>query len=197
MRRSWPDSTEREHRNSPAEGQSIGTVDSGAPFMQPHGRLAQSLRERRSAQKNPTGTQCGAKEQSTEDRKEHEDRSEIGFLSRPALPKEWAPRNTPKDAKWDDRCGLGGPCHIARPDLDAGRAPARSMSKKRATAIFDQFTGPSELVPHLFVSFVAFCVISSFLPSVRARFKSRAQKSSLNCAIFDVSTAKITKSHYP
>src|SRR5271157_6222481 len=69
----------------------------------------------------------------------------------PALPKEWGPRNTRKDAKGDERCGLGGSCHIARPDIGRGSdALLRGMSKKRATAIFDQrqyLTCPSELVP--------------------------------------------------
>ena len=54
--------------------------------------------------------------------------------------KEWGPRNTRKDAKWDDGCGLGGPCHIARPDIGQGTrscAIRRGMSKNRATAIFD------------------------------------------------------------
>jgi hypothetical protein len=43
-----------------------------------------------------------------------------------------------KDAKGEERCGLGGPCHIAQPDIGRGRdALRRGMSKKRATAIFD------------------------------------------------------------
>jgi hypothetical protein len=46
---------------------------------------------------------------------------ELGFSHDPALPKEWGPRNTRKDAKGDERCGLGGPCHIARPDIERGR----------------------------------------------------------------------------
>src|SRR5260370_22336157 len=37
------------------------------------------------------------------------------------LPKKWGARNTRKDAKGDERCGLGGPCHIARPDIGCGR----------------------------------------------------------------------------
>ena len=36
---------------------------------------------------------------------------------RPALPKEWGLRNARKDAKGVERCGLGGPSHIARPDI--------------------------------------------------------------------------------
>src|SRR5271165_888839 len=40
---------------------------------------------------------------------------------RPALPKERGPRNTRKDAKGDERYGLGGPCHIARPAIGRGR----------------------------------------------------------------------------
>src|SRR5428012_10306 len=56
-----------------------------------------------------------------------------------ALPwrQEWSSRNTPKDAKGDERCGLGGPCHIARPDIKRGTrscAIRRGLSKKRATA---------------------------------------------------------------
>ena len=35
--------------------------------------------------------------------------------------KEWGPRNTRKDAKGNERCGLGGPCHVARPDIGRGR----------------------------------------------------------------------------
>ena len=57
-----------------------------------------------------------------------------------ALPKEWGPQNTRKDAKGDEGCGLGGPCRIARPDIGRGTrscAIRRGMSKKRATAIFD------------------------------------------------------------
>jgi hypothetical protein len=42
---------------------------------------------------------------------------ELGFCHDPALPKEWGPRNTRKDAKWDERCGPGGLCHVARPDI--------------------------------------------------------------------------------
>src|SRR5271165_5977779 len=66
---------------------------------------------------------------------------ELGFCHDPALPKEWGPRNTRKDAKGDERCGLGGPCHIARPDIGRGRDallrdPAWHV-QKRATAIFD------------------------------------------------------------
>ena len=43
----------------------------------------------------------------------------------PALPKEWGPRNTRKDAKGDERCALGGPCHIARPDIETRDALLR------------------------------------------------------------------------
>ena len=50
---------------------------------------------------------------------------ELGFCHDPALPKEWGPRNTRKDAKGDERCGLGGPCHIARPDIGRGRDALR------------------------------------------------------------------------
>jgi hypothetical protein len=46
---------------------------------------------------------------------------ELGFCHDPALPKEWARETRQKDAKCDDRCGLGGPCHIARPDIGRGR----------------------------------------------------------------------------
>ena len=60
---------------------------------------------------------------------------------RPALPKEWGARETTlKDAKGDERCSPGGPCHIARPDIERGThscAIPLGMSKKRATAIFD------------------------------------------------------------
>src|ERR1700674_2628447 len=34
---------------------------------------------------------------------------------------ERGPRNTRKDTKGDERCGLRGPCHIARPDIGRGR----------------------------------------------------------------------------
>ena len=37
------------------------------------------------------------------------------------LAKEWGPRNTRKDAKGDERCGLAGPGHIARPDIGQKR----------------------------------------------------------------------------
>src|SRR5208282_6868364 len=54
-------------------------------------------------------------------------------VTTPALPKEWGPRNTRKDAKGDKRYGLGDPYHIARPDIGRGtrsRAIRRGMSKK-------------------------------------------------------------------
>jgi hypothetical protein len=37
----------------------------------------------------------------------------------------WGSRNTRKDAKGDERCGLGGPCHIARPDIETRDALLR------------------------------------------------------------------------
>ena len=54
-------------------------------------------------------------------RKGHEDRPGTEFLSRPRFAWEWGPRNTRKDAKGDERCGLGGACHVARPDIGRGR----------------------------------------------------------------------------
>src|SRR5271165_2734541 len=63
---------------------------------------------------------------------------ELGFCHDPALPKERGPRSTRKDAKGDERCGLGGPCHIARPDLGTRScAIRRGLSRKRATPILD------------------------------------------------------------
>jgi len=35
--------------------------------------------------------------------------------------RKWGPRNTRKDAKGDESRELGGPCHIARPDIRRGR----------------------------------------------------------------------------
>jgi hypothetical protein len=50
-------------------------------------------------------------------------------------PRKWGPR---KGAKGDERSALGGPCHIARRDIERGRdAIRRGMSKRRATAIFN------------------------------------------------------------
>jgi hypothetical protein len=86
-----------------------------------------------------------------------------------SLPKEWGPRNTRKDAKGDERCRLGGPCHIARPDIGQGTrscAIRRGISKKRATAIFD--LSPRVGPPSLCVLLCKF----SLLSSVRARFRS-------------------------
>jgi hypothetical protein len=37
----------------------------------------------------------------------------------------WGSRNTRKDAKGDERCVLGGPCHIARPDIETRDALLR------------------------------------------------------------------------
>src|SRR5271166_6965060 len=74
-----------------------------------------------------------------------------------------------KHAKWDDRCGLGGPCRIARPDIGRGRdALRRGMSKKNVQRQY--LTGLSESVPHLFVLRGLLCKFC-LLPSVRARFK--------------------------
>jgi hypothetical protein len=42
-------------------------------------------------------------------------------VTTPLCLRNGGPRNTRKDAKWDERCGLGGPCHIARPDIGRGR----------------------------------------------------------------------------
>src|SRR5428012_9758 len=61
----------------------------------------------------------------------------LGVCHDLAWPKEGGPRNTRKDAKGDERCGLGGPCHIARPDIKRGTrscAIRRGLSKKRAPA---------------------------------------------------------------
>jgi hypothetical protein len=94
---------------------------------------------------------------------------ELGSCHDPALPKEWGPRNTRKDAKGDERCRLGGPCHIARPDIGQGTrscAIRRGISKKRATAIFD--LSPRVGPPSLCVLLCKF----SLLSSVRARFRS-------------------------
>ena len=65
------------------------------------------------------------------------------------LPKKWGPRNTRKDAKGDERCGLGGPCHIARPDLGPGRAPARSGVACPKNVQRQYLTCASELVTDL------------------------------------------------
>src|SRR5271165_6400790 len=73
---------------------------------------------------------------------------ELGFCHDPALPKEWGPRNTRKDAKGDEKCGLGGPCHIVRPTLDKGRAPARSGVACPKNVQRQYLTCPSELVLH-------------------------------------------------
>jgi len=147
--------------------------------MQPHGRLAQSLRERRSAQKPPrTGNTKKHFEQKITTRRSHNHKGRgfgkpedwSGVLARsaksigakrpalllenrrPPVPqcrveraehrrpqrtrrpiRNWVSVTTPlclrngpretrqKDAKWDERCGLGGPCHIARPDIGRGR----------------------------------------------------------------------------
>src|SRR5271157_4943102 len=76
---------------------------------------------------------------------------ELGSCHDPALPEEWGPRNTQKDAKGDERCGLGGHVTSRDPTLDAvgtrSCAIRRGMSKKRATAIFDRSlrVGPPSL----------------------------------------------------
>src|SRR5271166_5193033 len=74
-------------------------------------------------------------------RKGHEDRPGTEFLSRPRFAWEWGPRNTRKDAKGDERCGLGAHVTSRDPTLDAvgtrSCAIRRGMSKKRATPIFD------------------------------------------------------------
>src|SRR5271165_1586673 len=49
---------------------------------------------------------------------------------RPALPKERGPRNTRKDAKGDERCGLGGPCHMARPDIGRGSGRVTAIAHR-------------------------------------------------------------------
>ena len=61
-------------------------------------------------------------------------------VTTPLCLRNGGPRNTRKDAKGDERCRPGGPCHIARPDIERGRdscAIRRGMSKKCAMAIFD------------------------------------------------------------
>ena len=74
---------------------------------------------------------------------------ELGFCHGPALPKEWGPRNTRKDAKEDEMCGLGGPYHIARPDIGRGRdALLRDPAWHVQKNVQRQYlTCPSELVP--------------------------------------------------
>jgi len=48
------------------------------------------------------------------------------------------PTKHAKRREREERCGLRGPCHIARADIGRGSdALLRGMSKKRATAIFD------------------------------------------------------------
>ena len=70
--------------------------------------------------------------------------------------RNWVPVTTPlclrnrgpaKQAKGDERCGLGGPCHIARPDIGRGRDallrdPAWHVQKNSeiGTADFADFT---------------------------------------------------------
>src|SRR5271165_6388119 len=77
------------------------------------------------------------------------------------------PRNTRKDAKGDERCGLGGPSHIARPGLRRGRdaLPARSGVACPKTVQRQYLTCPSELVLHLFASFgPCVYIVFDFLP---------------------------------
>src|SRR5271165_5449185 len=93
---------------------------------------------------------------------------ELGFCHDPALPKEWGPRNTRKDAKGDEKCGLGGPCHIVRPTLDKGRAPARSGVACPKNVQRQYLTCPSELVPPSLSVLRGFLCIFFLLPSVRA-----------------------------
>jgi len=88
----------------------------------------------------PSGGRANAQEATKTDQ-------ELGFSHDPALPKEWGPRNTRKDAKGDERCGPGGPCHIARPDLERGRdTPARSGVACPKNVPRQYLTCPSELV---------------------------------------------------
>src|SRR5208282_3348559 len=91
---------------------------------------------------------------------------ELGFCHDPALPKEWAPRNTP-----NGMTGVGWEAYVTSrdPTLEAvgtrSCAIRRGMSKKRATAIFDR---------SLRVGPLSLCVLRgllckfSLLPSVRA-----------------------------
>src|SRR5271166_6371592 len=68
------------------------------------------------------------------------------------------PAKHAKRRERDERCGLGGHVTSRDPTLDAGRAPARSGVACPKNVQRQYLTGPSELVPRLFVSFVAFCV---------------------------------------
>jgi hypothetical protein len=63
--------------------------------------------------------------------------------------KEWSPRNTRKDAKGDERFGLGGPCHVARPDIGRGRdALLRDPAWHGPRNVQRQYLNrPSEWVP--------------------------------------------------
>ena len=62
----------------------------------------------------PSGGRANAQEATKTDQ-------ELGFRPDPALPKEWGPRNTRKDAKGEESRQLGGPSHNARPDIRRGR----------------------------------------------------------------------------
>src|SRR5271165_445501 len=48
----------------------------------------------------------------------------------PKQAKEWGARNTRKDAKGDERCGLGGSCHIARPDIGRGSGRVTAIAHR-------------------------------------------------------------------
>src|SRR5271157_4097291 len=72
------------------------------------------------------------------------------------------PAKHAKRREWDEIVGCEAHVTSRDPTLDKGRAPVRSGLACPKNVHRQYLTCPSELVPHLFASFAAFCV-NSFL----------------------------------